>query len=265
MTVIAAFFLFPFLFMVITSFKNSELQVNMDMGSLRGFLLYGDIGLQQYRDIIVDRNIGHAYFNSLFITASAVSIGLVVNSMIAYALARIPFRGRKVILVAIIALMIVPGEAIVIPLLFMANAIGWINTYQVQIVPFVAEAMSIFLFYQFFRTIPNDLEEAAIIDGASRAYIYAKIIVPLSRPVFASVAILSSLFRWSEYLWPLMVTRGEKVQPLPIAMQMLFNLTPTRWGDVFAFATLMTAPMLAVFILFQRQFVDSVASTGIKG
>lgn len=142
---------------------------------------------------------------------------------------------------------------------------GWLNSYHVQIVPFLADAFSIFLFYQFFIGIPKDLEEAALVDGASRFRMYWQIIIPISLPVFSTVAILQFIFKWGMLLWPLMVTRGPEFMPLPLAMNTLYGQAPFLWGDRFAFAALMTLPTLAFFLLFQRWFVQSVASSGVKG
>lgn len=264
LSLLALFFLFPVIFMLVSSVKNNEIQIIGDMSSVLGFIPYGKIGIKNFRDVFDQMNFGRFMFNSVFITFSTVVCGLLVNSMIAYALARLRFKGQRLILAVIIALIIIPNESVVIPLLLMVNRIGWIDSYHVQIIPFIADAFSIFLFYQFFIGLPKDLDEAAIIDGANRFRIYWNIIVPLSRPVFASVTILQSIFRWGEFLWPLMVTRSEKYRPLPVAIQQFFSQDPKVWGDIFAFASMITIPLLVVFLLFQKWFVRSVASTGIK-
>lgn len=263
--VLAFFFLFPLVFMLVSSLKNNELQIIGDMSSLLGFVPYGEIGIRNYLDVFDQMSFGRFMFNSVFITVCTVVGGLVVNSMLAYALARLRFKGQRLVLAIVVALIIIPNESVVIPLLLMVNRIGWIDSYQVQIVPYIADAFSIFLFYQFFISVPKDLDEAAIVDGASRLRIYWNIIVPLSRPAFASVAILQAIFRWSEFLWPLMVTRGESYRPLTVAIQQFFSRDPKVWGDIFAFASMITIPLLVLFLLFQKWFVRSVASSGIKG
>lgn len=151
------------------------------------------------------------------------------------------------------------------PFLLVVNRFGWLDSYHVQIIPFIADALSIFLFYQFFINLPKDLEEAALVDGASFLRIYWSIVLPLSKPVFATVAILQFILRWGEFLWPLMVSRGETFRPLPLAMQQFFSQDPKMWGDIMAFAAMMTVPVLIIFLLFQKWFVQSVASTGVKG
>lgn len=263
--VVALFFLFPIVFMFVSSIKNNETQIIRDMSSMSAFIPYGNLGLKNYFDVFKQMPFGRFMFNSVFIVGTTVLIGLVLNSMIAYALARIRFKGRGFIISLIIALIIIPAEAVVIPLLLMVNRIGWLDSYQVQIVPFIVDAFSIFLFYQFFIGLPISLDEAAKIDGASPFQIYWKIIVPLSKPVFATVAILQFLFRWGDFLWPLMVTRGYEYRPLPVAIQQFFSQDPKVWGDIFAFASMVTIPSLIIFLLFQKWFMRSVASSGIKG
>jgi multiple sugar transport system permease protein len=263
--VVALFFLFPIVFMFVSSIKNNETQIIRDMSSISAFIPYGDLGLKNYFDVFRQMPFARFMFNSVFIVGSTVLTGLVLNSMIAYALARLRFKGRGFILSFIIALIIVPTEVVVIPLLLMVNRIGWLDSYQVQIVPFIVDAFSIFLFYQFFVGLPKSLDEAAKIDGANPFQVYWKIIVPLSKPVFATVAILQFLFRWGDFLWPLMVTRGYEYRPLPVAIQQFFSQDPKVWGDIFAFASMVTIPSLIIFLLFQKWFIRSVASSGIKG
>lgn len=272
MAVLAVFFLFPIVFMLVSSIKSAEAQVTADMSSLNAFIPRGDLGLTNYYDVFAQLEFGRLMLNSTFIMVVTVLLGLLVNSMIAYALARLRFKGRNLLLGVVVALIIVPFEAVAVPLLLLVNrlpwfggASTWLNSYHVQIIPFIADAFSIFLFYQFFINIPKDFEEAALVDGASRFHIYWNIILPLSRPIFATVAILQALASWNRFMWPLMVTRGVEARPLTVGMQAFFGQDPRLWGDLMAFASMITIPVLIVFLLFQRWFVQSVASTGIKG
>jgi multiple sugar transport system permease protein len=270
--VLAAFFLFPIIFMLVSSLKNDEMQVIADMGNLRAFLPIGDIGFQNFRDVFQNLDFGSLMFNSVFVMLTTVITGLFVNSLIAYALARLRFKGRELVLGVVIALIIIPFEAVAVPLLLLVNrlpwftgATSWLDTYHVQIIPFIADAFSIFLFYQFFINLPRDLEEAALVDGAGLFRIFWSIVLPLSRPIFATVAILQALAAWNRFMWPLMVTRGPDVRPLTVGIQSFFGQDPRLWGDLMAFAAMITIPVLIVFLLFQKWFVQSVARTGIKG
>jgi multiple sugar transport system permease protein len=271
MIILAAFFLFPIVFMLISSFKTNELQVVSDMGSLRAFLPVGELGLENYQSVL-KLEFGRTMFNSVFIMLLTVLLGLFINSLIAYSLARLNFKGKGILLGIIIALIIIPFEAVAIPLLVLVNnlpwfggATSWLDSYHVQIIPFIADAFSIFLFYQFFLNVPRELEEAARVDGASLFRIFWNIILPISRPIFATVAILQALASWNRFMWPLMVTRGVDYRPLTVGIQTFFGQDPKIWGDLLAFASMITIPVLIVFLLFQKWFVQSIASTGIKG
>lgn len=265
MVLLALFFLFPTVFMIVSSLKQDQLQLLSDMGGIKGFVPYGDVGLGNYIGVFQEMPFELFFFNSVFILVTTIAAGLFVNSMFAFALARLRFKGRSLLVSAVIALIIIPIESVVIPMLLMVNKFGWIDSYHVQIIPFIGHAFSIFLFYQFFIGIPKDFDEAAIIDGAGYFRVYSMVIVPLSRPVFASVAILQGIQHWGRFLWPLMVTRVETYRPLPVAIQQFFSQDPKQWGYIFAFASMTTIPLLILFLLFQKWFVQSVASTGVKG
>ncbi|MDE0495213.1 MAG: carbohydrate ABC transporter permease [Acidimicrobiaceae bacterium] len=263
MVLLAIFFVFPVVAMVVLSLQPDETQVIADQDSIWAFFPRA-LSLQNYEDVF-GRDVGRAVFNSALITVVTVGLGLVVNSMCAYGLARLQWIGRNVVIGLVVALMIVPFQSVSVPLLLIVNRLGWLDTYHVQIIPFVANPFFIFLFYQAFIGLPKEIEEAALIDGAGRWTIYRRIVAPLSRPTFATVGILQALFVWGSFFWPLMVTRGPDVRPLPVAMQVLFSDPNVPLGDVFAFAAVMTLPVLALYLGFQKWFVQSVASQGLKG
>lgn len=272
---LVAFFLLPLVFMFVSAFKGDELQLLGDMGSLMAFVPHGDLSLQNFHDVFDRSPFKLAFFNSVLTVSLTVALGLIVNSMLAYALARFQFRGRDILLAMVVALIIIPFEAVAVPLLLLVNELpwfngqsvvtGWLDSYHVQVIPFVANAFSVYLFYQFFIALPKDLEEAALMDGASRWRIYWSIVMPLSKPVIATVTVLQFLARWGDLLWPVMVVRGDTFATLPLAMQTFFGQFPRQWGDVMAFAAMATLPTLLLFIVFQRWFVKSAISSGIKG
>jgi multiple sugar transport system permease protein len=145
---------------------------------------------------------------------------------------------------------------------------GWFNTYHVQIIPFVANAFSIFLFVQFFKSLPFELVEAARIDGANWFQIFINVIAPLSGPVFATVTILTFLPMWNQYLWPTMVIQDEQYRPVMVGLQYFFQQTiggHTPWGEIMAYLSTITIPVLVLFLALQQAFVESIATTGIKG
>jgi multiple sugar transport system permease protein len=145
---------------------------------------------------------------------------------------------------------------------------GWLNSYQVQIIPFISSPLAIFLFYQSFLNVPSELEESAHIDGASFFRTFVTIVVPMATPAFATVAILAFLESWSSFMWPLMVTRDFEYRPAVLGLFFFFGdwwIWYSGWGRIMAYASLITAPVLIVFVVFQRWFVQSVARTGIAG
>ena len=260
---LALFVISPILLMVVGSLKP-EGRVLLEAGSLKAFLPT-DVDLRNYRDVFARVDFSRYLFNSLFITGMVVLAGLVVNSLAGYAFARLTWRGRKILFALVLAILILPLEAIAVPLFYQVTLFGWRDTYMVQIVPFIANAFSIYLFYTFFLDLPRELEEAARIDGAGVLRTFLTIIVPNSKPVFATVAILTFLIQWGVFLWPLMVTSGESVRPLPLAIATFYTLPPLQWGDIFAFGVMMVLPILLVFLVFQRWFIRGVVATGIEG
>lgn len=277
MVVLAVIFLFPLVFMFVSSFKP-EAQILSDIGSPQAFLPVGDISGQNYADVFDRVPVVRFLLNSVLVTVLIVGLGLVVNSLAGFALSRLEWSGRKVVLTVVIATLIVPFETIAIPMVYWVSKLptivfeglvprydfGWLNTYEVQIVPFIANAFSIFLFTQYFSTIPKSFDEAARIDGAGWFTIYRRIIVPLSGPAFATVAILTFLPAWNQYLWPLMVVQQEELRPVMVGMQYFFQINPA-WGEIMAYTSLITLPVLVMFLAFQRAFVSSIASSGVKG
>jgi len=141
---------------------------------------------------------------------------------------------------------------------------GWLNSYRVQIVPFIADGLTIFLFVQYFRDLPRDLIEAARVEGASWWTVYYKVLMPLSGPVIATAAILKFLAMYNQYLWPLMVVQEEGYRPVLVGLQYFFQLN-TAWGEIMAYLSLITVPVLAFYLVLQRAFIASIASTGVKG
>jgi multiple sugar transport system permease protein len=263
LTLLAVFFLFPVMFMVVGAFKPDNLVLS-EGNSLKAFWPSG-FNLDNFADAFDRATFGRLFVNSTIIAVFVVGLGLIVNSLVGYSIARLPFPGARFLLLVVIALTIIPLEAVAIPLLFMVSELGWRNTYHVQILPFVANPLFIYLFYTFFLGIPTELEEAAKIDGAGPVTTFVRVVAPLAKPVYATVGILSFLFIWGQLLWPVLVTSGTDVRPLPQGISVFTAQPPISWGDIMAFAFMMTLPLLIVFIVFQRWFVQSVARSGLKG
>jgi multiple sugar transport system permease protein len=263
LTLAALFFVAPILVMIAGSFKP-DARVLTEAGSLQA-LLPNDPTLENYRSLFKRIPFWHYLFNSLFINSGIVLFGLLVNSLAGYALARLHWRGQELLLTLVVLVLVIPFESIAIPLFYQLTSWGWRDTYIAQIAPFVATPLSIYLFYSFFLSLPRELEEAAWVDGAGYLRTFLTIVVPNTKPVFASVAIVTLLFYWGLYIWPLIMTAGEAVRPLPLGIATFYTLPPLAWGAILAFGVLMIAPVLLVFLLFQRWFVMGIATTGVKG
>ena len=261
---IGILFLFPIVFMIVLSLQPNDTQLIQDSRTIYAFIPR-TISFENYADVFGWGPFGRFFVNSVLITVVTISIGLVVNSLMAYSLARLRWRGRNIILAMIVALMIIPFQTVSVPLLLIVNRFGWLDSYHVQIIPFLASPFYIFLFYQFFIGLPIELEEAAQVDGASRLRVYFQLVVPLSAPIFATVTILQFLATWGNFFWPLMVTRGPEFRPLSVGMQVFFSNPNVPWGDILAFGVMYTLPPLIIYLFFQRWFIQSVASTGVKG
>ncbi|MFI7363735.1 carbohydrate ABC transporter permease [Streptomyces sp. NPDC050149] len=275
--VLALVFALPLVFMFVSSFKPDD-QIFGDLDSLRAFLPVGAMSLDNYTAVFERVPAARFLLNSVLISSITVVLGIVVNSMAAFALSRMRWPGRKLVLTAIIATLIVPFETFALPLVWWVNQLplltvngfhlewstGWMDTYQVQILPFVANAFSVFFFHQYFQSIPKELDEAAIVDGAGWFTIYRRIVMPLSGPAVATVAILTFLPAWNSYLWPLMVVQSEELRPVMVGISYFFQLN-VGWGQIMAYSSMITVPILALFVAFQRSFVNSIASSGVKG
>lgn len=264
LTVLAAFFLFPLLYMAASALKADD-AVLAGSDSFRAFLPDPWVGAENYGDAVERASFPRALLNSVIISGSIVVLGTVVNSLLGYALARLRFTGRRLVITVVIALIIIPFEALAVPLLYLSAELGWLDTYQVQILPFVANPLFVYLFYTFFLNVPVSLEEAARVDGAGPVRTFVSVVAPLAKPAYATMAILGFLFSWGQLLWPVMVTRGVDVRPLPLGLGTFTTTPPVQWGDIMAYAALMTLPLLVIFLVFQRYFVRGVAATGVKG
>jgi multiple sugar transport system permease protein len=274
LALVAAIFLFPLVFMIMSSLKPTA-QLLSDTSSLRAFLPVGDISLDNYFAAFRRAPIGVFVFNSVFITVVTVVASLFLCSLAAFSFVYLNWRGSGLLLSIALATLIIPFETIAIPLLLFVSRLpwfgldgleyGWLNTYRVQIIPWIADALTIFLFVQYFKDLPRELIEAARAEGASWWQIYRKVVMPLSGPVLATAAILKSLKMYNEqYLWPLIVVQDEAHRPIMVGLGYFFQLN-VAWGEVMAYLSVISIPVIAFYLVLQRAFIASIASTGVKG
>ncbi|QAY59087.1 carbohydrate ABC transporter permease [Microbacterium protaetiae] len=207
---------------------------------------------------------GQYYLNSIVMAIGIVGGHLVFDSLAAYAFARLHFPLRNTLFVVLLAALMIPTFVTIIPAYTIVANLGWIDSYAGLIVPRMADVFGIILLRQYFSSIPVELDDAARIDGCSRAGTFFRIIVPLSRPAFATLAIFSFLFAWNDFLWPLLVTNTDDVRTIQIGLSAFVGRYGTSWNYLMAGTLTATIPSIVVFLFFQRALVRGIATTGLK-
>ena len=203
--------------------------------------------------------------NSLFVSAVVTVVALFFHTMAGYALARLRFPGRETIFIAIFSTFLVSLPVIIVPLFIMVRSMGLLNSYAGIIIPSIFNAFGIFLLRQYYLSLPRELEEAALIDGAGYWRIYWSVILPLSRPIIASLAILFFLANWNAFLWPLTVAGDDKLWVVQVGISNFRSQYSASWNYIMAASTIVALPMLVLFVIFQRQIMDSIKTSGLKG
>jgi len=250
----------PFLWMVVSSFKDkAQIFVFPPQWIPQPFVW------QNYADAWNAIPLGRFYLNSFFV-ATTVTIGqALVCSMAAYVFARLQFPGRDAIFLAFLGTMMLPRQITLIPRFIIMKNLGWIDTYQALIVPFLAWPLGTFLLRQSFLDIPTDMEDAARMDGCSRFRILFQIILPLSKPALATVAVFSFMNHWNTFLWPLIVIQTRNKLTLQVGLSMLRSELGTDWPVLMAASVLSALPTIIVYFFAQKQFVAGITLTGLKG
>ncbi|MEV5504751.1 carbohydrate ABC transporter permease [Nonomuraea fuscirosea] len=268
LVLLAAVSVVPFLWMLATSFKHGQ-----DIYSKVPSLLPLDrktgewaATLGNYDYVLGVGGLRGAFVNSVWVCAVLVPAKLLIDALAAYAFARIPFPGRDRLFVIMLGGMMVPAITLLVPRIHVTQSLGMFDTGWGLIVPNIASVLDIFLMRQFFLSLPAELEEAALIDGAGRMRIFWTIVLPLSKPVLGVVTITSFLFHWNDLVWPLLVTNDPELYTLPLALQQLVaSPDGGRAYYIMAGATLAVLPVIAVLLVFQRRILAGIAFTGLKG
>ncbi|PKL44810.1 MAG: hypothetical protein CVV41_05440 [Candidatus Riflebacteria bacterium HGW-Riflebacteria-1] len=204
------------------------------------------------------------FLNTLFVTITVTSVSLFFASLSAYAFAFFNFPLKDALFMMMLGTMMLPQQALLIPNYIFLSKMGWINTYMSLIVPWLASAYSVFFLRQFFKQLPKDLFEAATIDGCTRFQFYYKILLPLSKPPMVTLGIFSFLANWNSFIWPLIVTNDTNLRVIQVGLSYFSSEAGTRWGPLMAASTMTILPLVIMYFLAQRQFVESQATTGMK-
>ena len=264
---LAMLWLSPIAWVVVTSLKPSEDIIRLPPE----WIPWPATGAHYYEVLLGSSRtarIGRAFANSLVVAIGTVLVVLSTSAMAAYPLARMRFPGRDLVFVVLVGSLMIPNAVLLVPQYVLTQRLGWLSTYQGLIVPEAAMlfAFGVFLLRQFFLTMPRDLEDAALIDGAGPWQVFSRIILPLSQPVLAALAIFAFRSAWNDFLWPLIAVNKPEMFPLPVALALLRSAYSSEsYGPIMAGAALSAVPLLVVFIVANRRIVEGVRLSGLKG
>lgn len=257
-------FLLPFAWMISTSLKT-DLQIE-DVSSLTRILIPNPIQWSNYIKTVHYIDFFRYFWNTTYVTILSI-IGTVLScALVAYSFARLKWLGKKTLFLILLSTMMLPAQVTMIPVFLIFAKLGWVNSFKPLWVPaFLGNAFFIFLLRQFFLTIPLDLEDAAKIDGCSYFKIFRKIMLPLIRPALAAIVIFQFMWAWNDFLNPLIYIHDRKLMTLALALQSFVNLHGAEWSKLMAASTLMTLPVVILFFLAQKHFIQGITLTGLKG
>jgi multiple sugar transport system permease protein len=250
---------FPFLWMVGTALKTQQ-----EVFAYPPTLWPVEAQWQNFVRVFETVPFLRFYVNSVVVTTLITAAQVVTSALAGYAFARIDFPFKNAVFLVFLATLIVPEQVTMLPLFLLVSRLGWIDTFQALTVPFLANAFAVFFLRQFFLTIPRELEEAARMDGAGRLRVLFQIVLPLARPALATIALFIFLGEWDTYLWPLIVTNSETMRTLPIGLRFFVEESGSQLHLMMAGAVMAVAPILLLFLMAQRQFIEGIAMTGSK-
>ncbi|WP_432495870.1 carbohydrate ABC transporter permease [Kineococcus gypseus] len=257
--VLAAVWVFPLYWMVVTALSSRA-----DLATGRVGLVPTGVDLSAFRRVLVDFPLLQWVSNSAAIAVVAVVLTVVVDVLAGYVLAKHRFPGRSVVFFCIVATLMIPVQTLLVPQFDLVNDLGWINSYWAVIVPRSAEAFGVFLARQYFLSLPDELIEAAQLDGAGQLRTLVSIVLPLARPLVAVLVVMTFVYRWNEFAWPLVALREPALYTLPVGLSFLQSQYSTDYPALMAGALISALPVLVLFGLAQRQFVAGLARSGLR-
>ena len=254
-----AVMIIPFLWMVTTSLKapNAALSVPPE-------IIPSQPTLESYRRVLETVPLARMAGNSFIVTAIAVSSQLITSLLAAYAFARMQWRGRNAVFVLYLATLMVPSQVTITPLFIMMQRLGWVDTYQGLLAPSLVSAFGVFLLRQAMLSVPREYEEAAFLDGGNHWTVFRHVVTPMIGTALATLAVFAMMSSWNNFLWPLFITRNERLMTLPVGLALLHGRFTTDWSMVMAGAVISVTPIILVYLAAQRAFVRGVALSGLK-
>lgn len=262
LVVLALIFVSPLIFMLVTSFKTRG-----EAASIPPTWIPDPFTTAAYETLFASAGtpVLRWFLNSMLAAAANAALVVAAAALAAYPLARMEFRGKKIVFALIIATLFVPPVILVIPNYLIVGELRWLNTLLAVIIPPAASAFGVFFLRQFFLGIPLELEEAARLDGVSRAGVFFRVVLPLSRPALATLALLAFLTNWNDFLWPVYVLFSPEVQTLPAGLATLQSANAVRYDLLMAGAVVASLPVLILFLFAQRFIIEGVSRSGLKG
>ncbi len=254
---LAALTVFPLVWMVLGSVKTPE-EVNSPE------LIPSTVTFENYVYVFSNVPFARYLLNSFVVSAAVTVISLWFHSMAAYALARLDFPGRERIFLLIFSTMLVSAPVTIIPTFIIVRTLGMVDNYAGLIVPMIFNAFGIFLLRQFYISLPDEMEEAALVDGAGYWTIYRRIVLPLSRPILAALAVFFFLANWNSFVWPMTITSNPDLRVVQLGIQTFQQQYAADWNYILAASTVAALPTLAIFFVFQKQIVASIKTSGLK-
>lgn len=266
MIFIAIIVLLPVVWMVLSSFRLHEEIFKFTNLEWHLFIPV-EWTLQNYTDIFMDETkpFGRYMANTLFVASIVTAFGLLVNSMAAFAFAKLRFPFKRALFVVFMSSLVIPYEVIMIPQYLLVWELGWVNTFRALIIPQVVWVFGIFLLIQFFSDVPRDILDAGKIDGASWFKVYQKIVLPTAVPALITLGLMTFLAQWDAFLWPLIVINEDKKQMIQVAIASFQSLRDISWGKILAATSISSIPILVLFLFLQKYYVQGITMSGVKG
>ncbi len=259
LTIGAISMIFPFFWMISTSLKTPVESVQFPPT-----LLPKSLEFSNYQEAWSKVNFSRYFLNTIIIAFATLAGVLITSILAAYAFARLNFKGREILFMGLLAVMMIPMPVYIVPGYLILMKFGWIDTYYALIVPWTANVFSIFLLRQHFKTIPSDLYDAAVIDGYSDLGFLFRVVVPLSKPALVTISIFSIIGSWNSFLWPLVVTNSDKIRPVQVGLAYFIQEQSTNYTLLMAASAFVIIPLIVLFFLAQKQIIASYARSGLK-
>jgi multiple sugar transport system permease protein len=250
----------PFAYALLTSMKPEE-----NIFSTMGQLIPAEPTLMNYVNIWMQNPLDRWIFNSLLLAAGVVFFTLLLDSLAGYALAKGDFKGQRFVYLLVVGTLIVPPQAIVVPLYIEMSQFNLVNTYWAVMLLYIANPFGVFMMRQFFLSVPDSYLEAARMDGCSTLQIYTRIMLPMAKPALSSLAVFTFTFIWGAFLWPLIVLSDSSMYPLQVGLAGLTGQYGSQWGQLMAAAIIAALPVITAYLLAQKTFMEGIALTGSKG